>query len=207
MKRSELVVELKKKLEDYFISDSEKEWIDLKIVNIVGIDLIVVSQKCDEIKKCYEEIDKIISSINSKINEDDEKFFVRYKKIYSVFEAEFFEITKPVRIKNRDFTFGSLVDNLNYDKNLENQTKNHKSKVISFYSYKGGVGRTVTLIQTAHLLAENGKKVAIIDLDIEAPSFNDIFEKDIKGNKGIINYLYDSLYKKQKILFNWKICF
>ncbi len=41
---------------------------------------------------------------------------------------------------------------------------------VTFYSYKGGVGRTLALVNTAYSLAASGKKVLIWDLDLEAPS-------------------------------------
>lgn len=41
--------------------------------------------------------------------------------------------------------------------------------VVSFYSYKGGVGRTVALLNVAWNLAVRGVRVALIDLDLEAP--------------------------------------
>lgn len=74
--------------------------------------------------------------------------------------------------------------------------ENHaETQVISFYSYKGGVGRTIALIETAYNLAEAGKRVLLLDLDVEAPSLHNIFyEKvndEISGVKyGIIEYLY-----------------
>jgi WD40 repeat protein/MinD-like ATPase involved in chromosome partitioning or flagellar assembly len=41
---------------------------------------------------------------------------------------------------------------------------------VTFYSYKGGVGRTLALVNTAYSLVARGKKVLIWDLDLEAPS-------------------------------------
>jgi cellulose biosynthesis protein BcsQ len=41
----------------------------------------------------------------------------------------------------------------------------------TFYSYKGGVGRTLALLNVAALLAANGRKVVAVDLDLEAPGF------------------------------------
>jgi WD40 repeat protein/MinD-like ATPase involved in chromosome partitioning or flagellar assembly len=40
----------------------------------------------------------------------------------------------------------------------------------TFYSYKGGVGRTLALVNTAYSLVARGRKVLIWDLDLEAPS-------------------------------------
>ncbi|VVO74361.1 hypothetical protein PS838_01468 [Pseudomonas fluorescens] len=42
-------------------------------------------------------------------------------------------------------------------------------KIVTFYSYKGGVGRTMALANVAFLAAANGKKVLVMDWDLEAP--------------------------------------
>ncbi|VEN73747.1 hypothetical protein EPICR_20216 [Candidatus Desulfarcum epimagneticum] len=44
-----------------------------------------------------------------------------------------------------------------------------RTTFITFYSYKGGVGRTLALGNVAWEAALNGKKVVIIDFDLEAP--------------------------------------
>lgn len=41
--------------------------------------------------------------------------------------------------------------------------------VTTFYSFKGGVGRTTLLVNVAHVLAEHGERVLVWDLDLEAP--------------------------------------
>lgn len=56
----------------------------------------------------------------------------------------------------------------------------------TFYSYKGGVGQTLTLVNTAVELTRKGSSVIIWDMDIEAPGIQHIpyFEKlagNIKG--------------------------
>lgn len=43
------------------------------------------------------------------------------------------------------------------------------TRFIAFYSYKGGVGRSLALANLAYLLAYEGRKVLILDLDLEAP--------------------------------------
>lgn len=44
-----------------------------------------------------------------------------------------------------------------------------EGKVVTFYSYKGGTGRTMALANTAWILASNGYKVLVVDWDLEAP--------------------------------------
>lgn len=49
-------------------------------------------------------------------------------------------------------------------------------KAVIIYSGKGGVGKTTTTANIARLLAKHGKKVFIIDADINTPSMNTEFE-------------------------------
>jgi len=45
-------------------------------------------------------------------------------------------------------------------------------EILTFYSYKGGVGRTLALANIAALLAEWGRRVLCIDWDLEAPGLH-----------------------------------
>lgn len=45
-------------------------------------------------------------------------------------------------------------------------------RTVAFYSYKGGVGRTLLLANAARFLALAGKKVVALDLDLEAPGLH-----------------------------------
>lgn len=49
------------------------------------------------------------------------------------------------------------------------------AKVVAFYGFKGGAGRTTTLGYTAALIAQRGLHVIAIDLDLEAPGLSTIF--------------------------------
>jgi MinD-like ATPase involved in chromosome partitioning or flagellar assembly len=44
-----------------------------------------------------------------------------------------------------------------------------QGRVVTFYSYKGGTGRTMTMANVAWILAANGKTVLTVDSDLEAP--------------------------------------
>ena len=61
---------------------------------------------------------------------------------------------------------------------------------VTFYSYKGGVGRTLALVNTAARLASKGKSVFILDFDLEAPGI-DAFSwfKDENPRPGIVEYV------------------
>lgn len=48
-------------------------------------------------------------------------------------------------------------------------------KVVTFYSFKGGTGRTMALANIAWILAANGKRVLAVDWDLESPGLNRYF--------------------------------
>ncbi len=48
-------------------------------------------------------------------------------------------------------------------------------RVVTFYSYKGGTGRTMTLANAAWILAASGKRVLAVDWDLEAPGLSRFF--------------------------------
>lgn len=50
------------------------------------------------------------------------------------------------------------------------------TKKVSFYSFKGGTGRSTGLSNVAYALAEEGYSVGCIDFDVEAAGLNYIFE-------------------------------
>ena len=65
-------------------------------------------------------------------------------------------------------------------------------KTFTFYSYKGGVGRTLALVNVANRLAEFGKRVCILDFDLEAPGLQSKYSKEIQQPicKGLVDYIY-----------------
>jgi len=66
-------------------------------------------------------------------------------------------------------------------------------KTLMFYSYKGGSGRTVAAANVAAALTKLGKRVAIIDLDFEAPGLQHVLTAEktpqFKSGTGIQHYL------------------
>jgi hypothetical protein len=49
-------------------------------------------------------------------------------------------------------------------------------EIVTFYSYKGGTGRSMMLASVAWILASNGKRVLAVDWDLEAPGLHRYFE-------------------------------
>lgn len=77
--------------------------------------------------------------------------------------------------------------------------------VVTFYSYKGGMGRTTTLMGFALWLASKDKRVAIIDCDLEAPGYLNFFNlgnqrQFVDGNKnGFVEFMADYSFLKNGI--------
>lgn len=66
--------------------------------------------------------------------------------------------------------------------------------VTTFYSYKGGVGRTMALANVAALLAQAGKRVLIVDFDLEAPGVPSYGPLNCgRGRPGIVDYVHHYL--------------
>lgn len=66
-----------------------------------------------------------------------------------------------------------------------------KPAIVTFYSFKGGVGRTTALAACAWQLARAAKRVVIIDLDLEAPGIGTLLE--VQSERGVIDVLVDAL--------------
>ena len=66
--------------------------------------------------------------------------------------------------------------------------------ITTFYSFKGGVGRTMAVVNVAVALAMSGKRVLIVDFDLDAPGV-DTFDlpKPKVSVPGIVEYTSDYL--------------
>jgi cellulose biosynthesis protein BcsQ len=85
-------------------------------------------------------------------------------------------------------------------------------KIVTFYSYKGGVGRTMALANIAVLLSQWEYKVLIIDWDLEAPGLEHFFKQyfkdfnEIQLKKGLTDILLSLSAddEDEKIRLAWK---
>src|SRR5688572_20353539 len=66
---------------------------------------------------------------------------------------------------------------------------------VTFYSFKGGVGRSMAMVNVAYLLASKGKRVLMVDFDLEAPGL-DTFPLDVglaPPQRGVVEFIGDYL--------------
>jgi FxsC-like protein len=69
-------------------------------------------------------------------------------------------------------------------------------EIVTFYSYKGGTGRSMALANVAWILAANQKRVLVIDWDLEAPGLHRYYhpfleDKELTSCAGIIDFVID----------------
>ena len=67
-------------------------------------------------------------------------------------------------------------------------------KIITFYSFKGGTGRTMALANVAWMLASSGKRVLAIDWDLESPGlhrfYHPFLDKElVQDTPGVIDLI------------------
>lgn len=77
-------------------------------------------------------------------------------------------------------------------------SESRNGKIVTFYSYKGGTGRTMALANVAWLLASAGKRVLAIDWDLEAPGLHRYFHpflapelREMETTPGVIDFFVD----------------
>jgi len=67
-------------------------------------------------------------------------------------------------------------------------------RIITFYSYKGGTGRSMALANIAWILASNSKRVLVLDWDLEAPGLQRYFrpflvDRELTSSEGIVDLI------------------
>ncbi|AEV82393.1 Nephrocystin-3 [Actinoplanes sp. SE50] len=65
-------------------------------------------------------------------------------------------------------------------------------QIITFYSFKGGVGRTMSLANVAWILASTGRRVLTVDWDLESPGLHRYYspflpDRDLRQSPGVID--------------------
>jgi MinD-like ATPase involved in chromosome partitioning or flagellar assembly len=67
-------------------------------------------------------------------------------------------------------------------------------KTITFYSYKGGVGRSLLLANVAKYLSRFGQRVFVMDFDLEAPGLHYKFDTALNSPKhecrGVVDFIH-----------------
>ncbi|PWI14818.1 hypothetical protein DI272_12095 [Streptomyces sp. Act143] len=71
-----------------------------------------------------------------------------------------------------------------------------RARIVTFYSYKGGTGRTMALANAAWIMACRGKRVLVVDWDLEAPGLHRYFhpflpDSELLSSPGIMDLVWE----------------
>jgi cellulose biosynthesis protein BcsQ len=141
---------------------------------------------------------------NFSVRFDLNSFKTKYLNRFDIEEDDFYNYLldkKSKKITNLRRRYENLLDDLKLGES------ELKTPVITFYSYKGGVGRTTALCTfAAHYAMNHGKTVVALDCDFEAPGITNVFglgtdldntenaATELVSKNGIIEYLLDSQF-------------
>lgn len=159
----------------------DKKIIDYRIIlnvnNAIDIYVVLDNMSKPSFEKLLESYEDVNINCYSKIEYEDPEFM----------ESFIFEKEEKVNIASTRKRLANLLDPMSKVTN--------DIPIITFYSYKGGVGRSTTLASCASYLAiNNKKKIVILDCDFEAPGFTNFYLTDPSVpifSNGLIEYLTD----------------
>ncbi len=177
-----ILFETIRKIETILIDLKEKKTIiDYRLILKLNmsVNLFIVTDTISDI-----EFDSILNTENididlEKLTKDDLESDEYYRNL--------FNNSKPIDLGLRR----SLSNIIEYDDDIESTSS---CPIVSFYSYKGGVGRTTALaLFASHYAMHNGKKVFIIDCDFEAPGLINFYgiRNDELAKNGLVEYIVD----------------
>ena len=184
--------EIRKTLISEFINLPEIEWVEVNLSSSNLINMTIVSHKFKELG--FEKREDYLEEL---LHMREEEFGFLY--LYTPEEAELMEIKPHAETSSAsspqtwlELTQFALNNSVQGKKKNEN---NEFPRTVTFYSFKGGVGRTTALVHTGWILAMRGYKVLLVDLDLEAPSLHLLLNNQgDKPLKGLVEFLYERCY-------------
>ena len=188
------IEELKNELNDSIDKKRIKDYrLFLRINDEISIYIICDNK--DNIFEKYSDDDNINFEIINSEEVESDRF---YKNI--------FKDKQKIDTKTTRRRFSNLLDSKNTD------DYKPPCPVVTYYSYKGGMGRSTTVAITASYLALRKKqKIVIIDCDFEAPGFTNFFLEEPFYNKnqsGFVEYIFDAEFLDEKPNLNnylWEV--
>lgn len=182
-------------LEDILNSEKEIKGFNISITQTATFEILIWIEN-------YELEDRINNYIEEKTSnleyEEDQKFI---EKIEFITDEEVDEDNELKEDLLNHKVETSIYPHLNsWIGKKQGKKLNINAPIITFYSYKGGVGRSTALSIVARQLSEvYDKKVAVLDFDVEAPGQYYLFESDSAARYGIIDYLRHQLHLERNL--------
>lgn len=188
-----------------WIRHSEGQQFKIFIRTGFQIDVYLFVHDCQNFKDVEKKFDSyckntpVFSDLKPVEGNDYIRIFFNVLPVSDLEDPFYFNIANAPNDIDRGprYRFDSFYSISKYDLKKLDQTK---IPVVTFYSHKGGVGRTTAMTSYALHLAKEGKTVAIIDCDLEAPGYLNFFglsehEELLEGKKnGLVEFLCDSQF-------------
>ncbi len=182
-------ISLKRQLTDIYVQSSP-EWTDINISTSGLLNLTIVSERFTSLSMSQrnEQLQSILRQF---------KISPGFISLYTVEEARSLNLSAPQLVKGS--SINTWQDLALWAANPQNQSQLSQPepripRTVTFYSFKGGVGRTTALTHVAWILAMRGRKVVAVDLDLEAPGLSTAFSLNPLPEFGIVDYFYERSY-------------
>jgi MinD-like ATPase involved in chromosome partitioning or flagellar assembly len=187
---------LKQEIVNQYVHNSQ-EWVDINISTSGLLNLTIVSNNflSLSIPQRKEQIFDLLKSQNSSSSPG-------FLSLYTPQEAESIHLSPPqISDPESIHTWQDLAIQAANPQNqpISSQRKPSLPRTVTFYSFKGGVGRTTALTHVAWILAMRGRKVVAVDLDLEAPGLSTAFNLQPQPKYGIVDYFYERSYLPEEV--------
>jgi len=187
---------LKQGIKNQYVQKSQ-EWVDVNISTSGLLNLTIVSDRFIGLSISQRQ-EQIYNLLKSQVPHLSPGFL----SLYTPEEAKSLNLSPPeVSDVNTIKTWQDLAIQAANPQNQLTFPQRELSlpRTVTFYSFKGGVGRTTALTHVAWILAMRGRKVVAVDLDLEAPGLSTAFNLQPQPKYGIVDYFYERSYLPEGI--------
>ncbi|MEH2057932.1 MAG: AAA family ATPase [Nostoc sp.] len=187
---------LKQEIANQYVHNSQ-EWVDLNISTSGLLNLTIVSDRFINLS-IPQRKEESFNLLKSQVPHLSPGFI----SLYTLQEAESLNLSAPQAFNTASVkTWQDLAIQAANPQNQPQLPQREPSlpRTVTFYSFKGGVGRTTALTHVASILAMRGLKVVAVDLDLEAPGLSTAFNLKPQPKYGIVDYFYERSYLPEGI--------
>jgi cellulose biosynthesis protein BcsQ len=184
---------LETQIQDTYIQGRD-EWFDMNLSTNGQLNLTIVSEKFKKssLLERKEQIKEMLLQLHIPLS-------IGFLSSYTIQEAASIGLSRQSGGDNPVYSWHDLA---NWAANTEAPSRvlTHQPRIprtITFYSFKGGVGRTTAITHVAAILAMRGRKVVAVDLDLEAPGLSSALNLHPLPQYGIVDYFYERSYMPQ----------
>ncbi|MFS0515514.1 ParA family protein [Nostoc sp. UIC 10607] len=187
---------LKQEIANQYVHNSQ-EWVDLNISTSGLLNLTIVSDRFINLS-IPQRKEQSFNLLKSQVPHLSPGFI----SLYTPQEADSLNLSAPQAFNTASVqTWQDLAIQAANPQNQPQLPQPEPSlpRTVTFYSFKGGVGRTTALTHVASILAVRGLKVVAVDLDLEAPGLSTAFNLKPQPKYGIVDYFYERSYLPEDV--------